>query len=178
LGKRAYSNVTGNECSKTVEAYIKSNKMDIYFVPPHNHHVNAAKRAIATLKEHFIVGLATADRNCPLQLWDKFLHQVELTLSLLCFSRCDPNKSANKEVYGPYDFNKTHIAPIQTKSLVYNNPPSAPAGRCTELMHFTLALSPSIIAVCNSTCQPPNNVALQTHGDCTQAIAHTKYFNR
>jgi hypothetical protein len=62
-------NVTDNECSKMVEAYIKSNKMNIHLVLPHKHRVNAAKRAIATFKEHFITGLATGDRNCPLQLW-------------------------------------------------------------------------------------------------------------
>jgi hypothetical protein len=37
---------------------------------------------------------------------------------------------------------------------------SAPAGRCTELMHSMLAPPPSTIGVCNSTCQPPNNNAL------------------
>ena len=76
-------------------------QQDIHLVPPHNHQVNVAECAIATFKEHFIVGLATVDKNCPLQLWDEFLHQVELTLNLLHFSRCDPSKSANKEVHGP-----------------------------------------------------------------------------
>jgi hypothetical protein len=115
-------NVTDNKRSKTVETYIKSNKMDIHLVPPHNRRVNAAERAITTFKEHFIVGLATVNRNCPLQLWNEFLHQVELTLNLLCFSRRDPRKSANEEVHGPYDFNKTSIVPISTKGLVYYNP--------------------------------------------------------
>jgi hypothetical protein len=105
-----------------VEAYIKSNKMDIHLVPPHNNQVNAAERAIATFKEHFIAGLATVNKNCPLQLWDEFLHQVELTLNLLRLSRCDPSKSANEEIHGPYDFNKTPIAIIGTKGLVYDDP--------------------------------------------------------
>ncbi len=95
--------------------------MNIHLAPPHNHQVNAAKRAIATFKEHFIAGLATVNRNCPLQLWDEFLHQDKLTLNLLRFSCCDPSKSANEEVHGPYDFNKTPITPIGTKGLVYNN---------------------------------------------------------
>jgi hypothetical protein len=120
-GYKPTLNITDNKCSKMVEAHIKSNKMDIHLVPPHNHHLNAAQRAIATFKEHFIVGLAMVSRNCPLQLWDEFLHQVELTLNLLCFSHHDPSKSANKEVKGSYDFNKTPNAPIGTKSLVYNN---------------------------------------------------------
>ncbi len=90
--------------------------------PSHNHQVNAAKRAIALFKEQFITGLATVDRNCPLQLWDEFLHQFKLTLNLLRFSCRDPSKFANEEVHSPYDFNKTPIAPIGTKGLVYNGP--------------------------------------------------------
>ena len=89
LAARVYKptlNVMDNECSKTVEAYIKSNKMDIHLVPPHNHQVNVADRAIAIFKEHFIVGLAIVNRNCPLQLWDEFLHQVKLIHNCLCFS--------------------------------------------------------------------------------------------
>jgi hypothetical protein len=125
LAARGYKptlNITDNECSKMVEAYIKSNKMDIHLFPPHNHQVNTAERAFATFKEHFIAGLATVDRNCPLQLWNEFLHQVKLTINLLRFSCCDPRKSANKKVLGPYDFNKTPTAPIGTKGLVYDDP--------------------------------------------------------
>jgi hypothetical protein len=73
-GYKPTLNITDNKCSKTAEAYIKSNKIDIHLVPPHNHCINAAEHAIATFKEHFIVNLATVDRNFPLQLWDKSLH--------------------------------------------------------------------------------------------------------
>jgi hypothetical protein len=78
-------NIMDNECSKAVKAHIKANKMNVHLVPPHNHRVNAAERAIATFKEHFIAGLATVNKNCPLQLWDELLPQIELTLNLLCF---------------------------------------------------------------------------------------------
>jgi hypothetical protein len=96
--------------------------MEIQLVPPHNHRVNAAKRAISTFKEHFVAALATVNMLCPLQLWDEFLLQVELTLNLLCFSRRNNLISANHELYGPFDFNKTPLAPLGTKALVYNNP--------------------------------------------------------
>ncbi len=79
-------NVMDNECSAAVKKYIKSENINIQLVPPHNHHVNAAECAIATFKEHFIAALATMDMHCPLQLWDEFLLQVELTLNMLCFS--------------------------------------------------------------------------------------------
>jgi hypothetical protein len=78
-------NVMDNECSKTVEKHIRANRMSIQLVPPHNHQVNAAEWVIATFKEHFAAALATVDMLCPLQLWDKFLPQVELTLNLLRF---------------------------------------------------------------------------------------------
>jgi hypothetical protein len=61
---------------------------------------------------------------CPLQLWDEFLPQVELTLNMLRFSWRNPKKSANQEVYGSFDFNKTPLAPLGTKALVYDNPGS------------------------------------------------------
>jgi hypothetical protein len=96
--------------------------MNIQLVPPHNHCVNATERAIATFKEHFVAALATVDMLCLLQLWDKFLPQVKLTLNLLWFSHRNPRVSANQELYGPFDFNKTPLAPFGTKALVYNDP--------------------------------------------------------
>ena len=115
-------NVMDNECSKAVERPIRTKKLNIQLVPPHNHRVNAAERAIATFKEHFVAALATIDMNCPLQLWDEFLPQVELTLNLLRFSRRNPLISANNELYGPFDFGKTPLAPLETKNLIYDDP--------------------------------------------------------
>ena len=115
-------NVMDNECSKAVEAHIRSHSMDIHLIPPHNHHVNAAECAIATFKEHFISALATVDKDCPPQLWDDFLPQVELTLNLLRFLRRDTTKSANEEVNGKFDYNKMLLAPLGTKGLVYEDP--------------------------------------------------------
>ena len=115
-------NVMDNECSEAVEKHIKASKINIQLVPPHNHHVNAAKQAIGTFKEHFIATLANINNLCPLQLWDEYLPQVELTLSLIHFSRCNPCISANHKLYSPFDFNKTPLAPLGTKALVYDNP--------------------------------------------------------
>ncbi len=103
-------NMIENECSAAVKKYIWSKSINIQLVPPHNHQVNAAKCTITTFKEHFIAALATVDMLCPLQLWDEFLPQVELTLNMLHFSQQNPKKSANQEVYGSFDFNKTPLA--------------------------------------------------------------------
>jgi hypothetical protein len=83
-------NVMDNKCSTMVERYIQLEKINIQLVPPHNHRSNAAEQAIATFKENFIAALATVNQLCPLQLWDEFLPQVELTLNMLRFSRCNP----------------------------------------------------------------------------------------
>ena len=117
-------NVMDNECSAAVEKYIWSEKIGIQLVPPHNHCVNVAEWVIATFKKHFIGALATVDMHCPLQLWDEFLPQVELTLNMLPFSRRDPKKSANQEVYGSFNFNLTPLAPLGIKALIYDNPAS------------------------------------------------------
>jgi hypothetical protein len=117
-------NVMDNESSAAIEKYIKSENINIQLVPPHNHRVNAAERAIATFKEHLIASLATMDTHCPLQLWDEFLPQVELTLNTLPFSQQNPKKSANQEVYGSFDFNKTPLALLGTKAFIYDDPAS------------------------------------------------------
>jgi hypothetical protein len=100
LNARRYAptlDVMDNKCSKAIEAHIQSSHMDIHLIPPHNHRVNTAERAIATFKERFISALTTVDRNCPLQLWDDFLPQVELTLNLLQFSQRDPTNLPTKK---------------------------------------------------------------------------------
>ncbi len=117
-------NMMDNKCSAAVKKYIRSENINIQIIPPHNHRVNAKECAIATFKKHFIAALATMDMHCPLQLWDEFLSQVELTLNMLHFSRRNPNKSANQEVYGSFDFNKTPLAPLGTKALIYDDPAS------------------------------------------------------
>ncbi len=41
---------------------------------------------------------------------------------MLCFSHHNPLISANHKLYSPFDFNKTPLAQLDTKALVYNNP--------------------------------------------------------
>jgi len=79
--------VLDSECSQAVKIYIRSQNTDIQLVEPHNHRVNAAETAVKAIKYHIIAGLATVDGNCPLQLWDAFLPQIQDTLNLLCTSR-------------------------------------------------------------------------------------------
>lgn len=52
---------------------------------------------------------------------------------MLRFSRINPNKYTNEEIAGKFDFNKTPIAPLGTKALIYD-PPST---RATWAPHGT-----------------------------------------
>ncbi len=40
---------------------------------------------------------------------------------MLRFSQQNPNKSVNQEVYSSFDFNKTSLAPLGTKTLIYDD---------------------------------------------------------
>ena len=99
-------------------------KNDIVFqlVPPHLHQANAAERAIRTWKNHFISILCGLDPLFPLQLWDKLIDQVNLTLNLLRPSILNPKMAAEAMLKGPFDFNRTPIAPLGTKCLVHEKP--------------------------------------------------------
>jgi hypothetical protein len=125
--------------------------MTIQLVPLHNHCINAAKRTIGTFKEHLVTTLATINMLCHLQLWDEFLPQVELTLNLLRFSRRNPLISTNQELSGPFNFNKTPLAPLGTKALVYNDPATQASWTPMLLMVSTWALQLITTNVCIST---------------------------
>ena len=114
--------VLDNECSAELIQVMRKNKIDFQLVPPHLHRANAAERAIRTWKNHFITILCGLDPRFPLQLWDKLLDQTNLTLNLLRPSHLNPRMSAEAMMNGPFDFNRTPIAPLGTKVLVHEKP--------------------------------------------------------
>ncbi len=64
-------NVMDNQATKYIKQYLDENECRLQLVEPHNHRVNAAERAIQTLKNVFIAALATTDHDFPIQLWDR-----------------------------------------------------------------------------------------------------------
>ena len=54
-------NVLDNEASGAIKQYLPNKFVQWQFVPPNEHRVNAAERAIQTFKNHFISGLCTTD---------------------------------------------------------------------------------------------------------------------
>ena len=114
--------VLDNECSKAIKTFLPSQDTDIQLVKPHNHHVNAAETAVKAAKYHMIAALATLDVNCPIQLWDRFLPQIQDTLNLLRTSRDNAAISAYEALNGPFDFNRTPISILVTRALAYLDP--------------------------------------------------------
>ncbi len=96
-------NIMDNQVTKHIKNFLTENDCKLQVVEPHNHRVNASKRAIQTFKAAFIAALATTDSDFPLQLWDHLTPQVEDTLNMLRAVRVDPTNSAYEILNGPYD---------------------------------------------------------------------------
>jgi hypothetical protein len=62
-----------------------------------------------------------ADRDFPLQLWNKLTPQVILCLNILCALQIDPTVSAHKILNSPYDWNRYPLAPLGCKPIVYKD---------------------------------------------------------
>jgi hypothetical protein len=75
--------ILDNECSQDLKDAFQKYQIRFQRVPPKEHRVNAAERAIRTFKNHFVSILCTVDSNFPLAEWDRLLPQTTLTLNLL-----------------------------------------------------------------------------------------------
>lgn len=111
-----------NECSTILKDFMADNDITLQLVPPGQHRVNAAERAIRTFKNHFIAGLATCDPKFPISLWDRLIPQACITLNLLRASRINPKLSAHASVFGQFSYNHTPLAPPGTHVLVHEKP--------------------------------------------------------
>ena len=121
-GRRPKLQRIDNECSDALQQYMTSQNVSYQLVPPGIHRRNAAERAIRTFKNHFIAGLSSTDSNFPIHLWDKLLDQAVLSLNLLRGSRVSPTKSAWEDLFGPFDYNATPLAPPGINILVHDKP--------------------------------------------------------
>jgi hypothetical protein len=114
--------ILDNKCSHDLKKAFQKYNVAFQHVPPHVRRRNAAERAIQTWKNHFCAGLATCDPKLPLLEWDLLMPQAELTLNLLRASRRQPKLSAYACLNGPFDFNKTPLAPPGTRVIVHITP--------------------------------------------------------
>jgi hypothetical protein len=114
-------------------------------LPPDMHHRNKAERMIRHFKNHFLSILAGVDAAFPPYLWDLLLPQAELvTINLLRQATANPKISAWEYFNGPFDFNKTPLAPMGCRVLIHAKPSTRQQGcyvgpalnhyRCYELV--------------------------------------------
>ena len=115
-------NVMDNQATKYIKKFLTKKECQLQLVEPHNHRMNAAKRAFQTFKDAFIAALAMTDWDFPLQLWDKLASQVQDTLNLLRTSRTNPEILAYEALNGPYEWNRDPLAPPGCKAIIYEVP--------------------------------------------------------
>jgi hypothetical protein len=64
-------NIMDNQPTKYIKKFLAKEECKLQLVEPHNHRVNAAKRAIQRFKDAFIAALTTTDLDFLIQLWDR-----------------------------------------------------------------------------------------------------------
>jgi hypothetical protein len=69
-----------------------------------------------------VAGLSSVDPSFPMQLWDRFLTQAEITLNLLWTSRLHPQLSDAAHYHGLLDYNKTAFDPPGCKIIAHKRP--------------------------------------------------------
>ena len=114
--------VLNNECSQHLKYYMLEENEGFQLVPPHLYLRDAAEQAIQTFKNHFIAGLVSIHNNFSLHLWCRLLPQAILTLNILLPSLINPSLSAQAQVHGQFDYNKTPIALPGTKVISHIKP--------------------------------------------------------
>jgi hypothetical protein len=105
------THILDNDTSEEFKREIQKN-CTIQLVPQDNHRQNLAEQAMQTFKNHFKAILAGVDNTFPMQLWDRLLPQMTLTLNILRQSNAVPTISAHQYVHGNFDYNKMLLAPM------------------------------------------------------------------
>jgi hypothetical protein len=136
------------EASAALKSYFTENIVEYQLVPPHCHRHNATECPIPTFKEHFVAGLALADPNFPLHMWDHLLPQAEMTLNLLRTSRQHLKLSAAAHFHGMIDYNKTECALPKCKIVAHET-------TFTKKNFGTSRTTWILIRSCNASIQMP-----------------------
>ena len=116
-------NIRDNEASADFKRVItKTWQAKFQLVTPDMHHRNKAEQMIRHFKNHFLSILTGVDAAFPPYLWDLLLPQAKLTINLLRQAIANPKISAGEYFNGPFDFNKTPLAPMGCRVLIHAKP--------------------------------------------------------
>ena len=92
----------------------------LQLVPQDTHYHNAAKRAIQTLKNHFLVIFSGVDQNFSMHLWGRLILQAVLTLNLHQQSQVVLTISAYAYLYGVLDYYATLLSLMGCAIQIHN----------------------------------------------------------
>ena len=76
--------------------------------------MNAARKAIQTLKNHLIAGLCTCDSRYPGRRWNRIIPQEILPMNLFRASKRNPYFSAYAAMFGEFNINATPLTQPDT----------------------------------------------------------------
>ena len=108
--------------TRWTKQFLRDSSIDFQLVPPQLHRNNAAERAILTYKDNLVAGLSSCNPNSPLHIWDRLIPHAALTLNLLCPSCLNPRLSAEAQLNGAFDYNRTPLAPSSACVVAYEAP--------------------------------------------------------
>ena len=111
-----------NKSYTAVKRYITNANVNYQLLKHNNHRVNAAERAIRTIKNNFVAGLPSVQPKFPMYLCDELLLQAFINLNLLRTSRTCPKIYAYAHLNGTYNLDTTPISPPGVRALLYNDP--------------------------------------------------------
>ena len=152
-----------NKYSRDLKESLKKHDKKYKHTPPHIHWQNAAEFEIRTFKKHVLSGFATCDGEFPIAEWDRLLMQTELTLNLLRMSQVNKKLSAYAYLFGNFDFNRTPLAPPDTKVLIHEKIRIVEHGTTMASKVGMLGLALSIIDASSVITPTPLVRWIQTH---------------
>ena len=62
-----------NECPTFLQKFMTEKDERFQLIPPHLHRRNSVERAIQTFKNHFIAGIASVNKNFPVNIWCRLI---------------------------------------------------------------------------------------------------------
>ena len=121
-GNSITSVVIDNETSAELKQLFTDEKLDVQTVPPGDKRSNKAERSIQSWRNHLISVLGTINSRCPLNLWEDFVEQMELTLAHLRPFADNPALSSWEGIHGyKYDFLAHPLSVCGTKIYMFES---------------------------------------------------------
>ena len=114
--------ILDNEFPGGLKTFLLDSSVDLQLVPPYLNRTNAAERAIQTYKDHLVAGPSSCDSNFSLHFWYNLIPHATLKLNLLRPSRLNTQLSAEAQLNGAFDYNRTSLAPPGTRVVIYKAP--------------------------------------------------------